>query len=172
MKICFNQATTMKKSTLVKDLVFCEKYGYLFIEIRLDKLCDYLSRNNQGDLVDFFSNSKIKPYAVNALEFITFRDKADFQVIKDNLRFLCETGSKIGCKKIVVVPSFDIGGYTKTQKKKESVRALNELAELAKPYGIKLAYEFVGYPNCSVRNTGIGTSKRPSELAKRKPGWR
>ncbi len=154
MKICFNQATTMKNSTLETDLMLCEKHGYDLIEIRLDKLKDYLKTHTVDDLADFFKSSRIKPYAFNALEFITFRDAAGYQQIKDDLKFLCEVGEKINCKKIVVVPTFDIGGYTKTRIKEESVRVLNDLADFAAKYGVKLAYEFVGYPNCSVNTFG------------------
>lgn len=154
MKICFNQATTMKNSTLEKDLELCEKYGYELIEIRLDKLRDYLKAHSVEDLAAFFKESRIKPYAFNALEFIIFRDEAGYKQIKDDLKFLCEVGEKINCKKIVVVPTFDIGGYTKTQIKEESIRSLNELADTAEKYGVKLAYEFVGYPNCSVNTFG------------------
>lgn len=71
MKICFNQATTMKYSNLKKDLMLCEKYGYDLIEIRLDKLKDYLNEFSIESLAHFFNNSKIKPYAFNALEFVT-----------------------------------------------------------------------------------------------------
>jgi len=154
MKICFNQATTMKNSTLEKDLELCEKYGYELIEIRLDKLRDYLKTHTVEDLADFFKKSRIKPYAFNALEFITFRDEAGYRQIKDDLKFLCEVGEKINCRKIVVVPTFDVGGYTKSQIKEESIRVLNDLADCAEKYGVKLAYEFVGYPNCSVNTFG------------------
>ncbi|HBK67876.1 MAG TPA: isomerase [Firmicutes bacterium] len=154
MKICFNQATTMKNSNLEKDLRFCEQYGYELIEIRLDKLRDYLKNHTVEELAEFFKNNRIKPYAFNALEFITFRDEAGYKQIKDDLKFLCEVGEKINCKKIVVVPTFDIGAYTKSQIKDESIRVLNELADTAENYGVKLAYEFVGYPNCSVNTFG------------------
>ncbi len=154
MKLCFNQATTMKYSTLEADLKYCEKHGYDLIEIRLDKLKDYLRRNTIEDLVEFFQNSHLQPFAFNALEFIIFRDEEGYAQILSDLKFLCEIGEKINCKKIVVVPTFDIGGYTKDEIKAESVRVLNELADIAEPYGMKLAYEFVGYPNCSVNTFG------------------
>ncbi|WP_094607061.1 Inosose isomerase [Sporomusa silvacetica DSM 10669] len=154
MKICFNQATTMKHSTLEKDLELCEKYGYDLIEIRLDKLKDYLKTHTVDDLAAFFTTSNIKPYAFNALEFITFRDAAGYQEIKDNLKFLCETGKRIHCNKIVVVPTFDVGSYSISQIKEESIKVLNDLADFAEKYGVKLAYEFVGYPNCSINTFG------------------
>lgn len=154
MKLCFNEATTLENSTLEKDLILCEKYGYDLIEVRLDKLREYLKTNTVDDLVEFFNNNHIKPFAFNALEFITFRDEKGYNEIKENLLFLCEVGQKIGCKKIVVVPTFDIGNYTKAQIKEESVKRLRELSEIAKDYDVKLAFEFVGYPNCSVNTFG------------------
>ncbi|WP_113671391.1 sugar phosphate isomerase/epimerase family protein [Vallitalea guaymasensis] len=150
MKICFNQATTMKNSTLEKDLTYCEKYGYDLIEIRLDKLKDYLKRNTIEDLAEFFKQNKIKPFAFNALEFITFREEEGYEEILDNLKFLCEMGDIIDCKKIVVVPTFDVGDYTREQIKTETVEKITELANIADDYNVKLAFEFVGYPNCSV----------------------
>ncbi|PAB56644.1 sugar phosphate isomerase/epimerase family protein [Anaeromicrobium sediminis] len=150
MKICFNQATTMKNSTLEKDLELCEKHGYDLIEIRLDKLRDYLTRNTLDDLVNFFEKSNIKPFAFNALEFITFRDKEGYDQIISDLKFLCEVGNLINCKKIVVVPTFDVGDHTKSEIKEESVKRISELAHIAKIHDVKLAFEFVGYPNCSV----------------------
>lgn len=154
MKIAFNQATTMTNSTLELDLIFCEKHGYDYIEIRLDKLKEYLTSHSVEDLKRFFESNRIKPYAFNALEYISFRDEEGFQQIKDDLKFLCEVGDAIACKKIIVVPTFDIGDYTQDEIKKETVRALHVLADMAAPYGVSLAFEFVGYPNCSVNTFG------------------
>ena len=150
MKICFNQATSMKNSTLALDLEWCEKCGYDFIEIRLDKLREYLQDHTAADLAAFFASAHLKPYSFNALEFINFRDEQGYNEIKDGLRFCCETGAVIGCHKTVVVPTFDIGPFSKPQIKEETVRVLHELSDIAAPYGMQLAFEFVGYPNCSV----------------------
>ena len=150
MKICFNQATTMRDSTLALDLEYCEKSGYDFIEIRLDKLKDYLETHTVTDLAQFFASSNLKPYSFNALEFISFRDEAGWKEITDGLRLCCEIGAAIGCKKTVVVPTFDVGPYSKAEIKAETVRALRELSDIAAPSGMNLAFEFVGYPNCSV----------------------
>lgn len=154
MKICFNQATTMKYSTLEKDLEFCEKHGYDLIEIRIDKLEDYLTRHTVADLASFFESSHLKPYAFNALEFITFQTEEGFQKHIDALHKYGAIGKTIGCSKIVVVPTFDVGDLTIEEIKQESISALNTLADIAKPYGLKLAYEFVGYPSCSVNTFG------------------
>lgn len=154
MKIGFNEATTMKNSTLEKDLEFSQKHGYDYIEIRLDKLKEYLKNHSVEELADFFARSNIKPYTFNALEFITFRDEKGYSVIKEDLVFLCEVGRKISCDKIIVVPTFDILDKTVKEIKEESIRVLHELSDIAAKYDVKLAYEFVGYPNCSVNTFG------------------
>jgi 2-keto-myo-inositol isomerase len=150
MKIAFNEATTLKNSTLKVDLELCEKYGYDLIEIRLDKLREYLVDHTVEELKVFFEHHRIKPYAFNALEFITFRDQEGYEQIRNDLQFLCEIGEVIHCKTVIAVPTFDIGDYTISEIKEETVRVLHELAQLAEPYSMRIALEFCGYPNCSV----------------------
>lgn len=154
MKICFNQATTMKHSTLETDLEFCEKSGYDLIEIRLDKLHDYLTRHTLGDLRAFFEAHRIKPFAFNALEFINFRDAQGFGEIMSGLKFCCEAGKLIGCQRVVIVPTFDVGNKTIPEIRDECVRVIHQMADVAEPFGMNLAFEFVGYPNCSVNTFG------------------
>ena len=154
MKICFNQATTMKHSTLESDLSFCEHYGYDLIEIRLDKLKDYLTRHTVSELKAFFDTNRIKPYAFNALEFINFRDEAGFADIMNGLKLCCDIGDIIDCHKVVIVPTFDVGNKTISQIHEETVRVIHIMADYAEPRGMKLAFEFVGYPNCSVNTFG------------------
>jgi 2-keto-myo-inositol isomerase len=139
----------MKNSTLELDLELCNKYGFDLIEIRMDKLKEYLEAHTLDDLVNFFEQNTLKPYAFNALEFVTFRHPNDYKKIKDDLVFLCQSGVKINCRNIVVVPTFDLP-YTRQEIKEESIRVLHELADVAETYNMNLAFEFVGYPNCSV----------------------
>jgi len=155
MKVCFNQATTMKYSTLEKDLELCEKHGYEQIEIRtMDKLKDYLETHTIEDLATYFKTHRIKPYAFNALVFFNNRDEAGYAEIKAELQYMCEVGQKIGCKNIVVVPLVGTDKFTKTEIKESSVKVLNELADIAAKYDIRLAIEFVGHPQCTINTFG------------------
>jgi 2-keto-myo-inositol isomerase len=150
MKIGFNEATTMKYSTLQKDLELAEKYGYDYLEIRFDKLKEYLKTRTLDDLNNFFKNNKIKPFALNALEFINFRIPDDYQKIKEDCEWLCDVGNRIDCRKLVIVPTFNVHAVTRELIKNETVKVINDLADIADKYDMKLAFEFVGYPNCSV----------------------
>lgn len=154
MKLCFNQATTMKHSTLEQDLALCEKHGYDLIEIRLDKLEGYLTRHRVADLAAFFRNNRLKPYGFNALECVTFLSDAELGVHLDRVSAIGEIGQAIGCSCVVVVPSFDVVGATVDAIRDESVRVLHRLADVGEPYGLRMAYEFIGYPNCTVNTFG------------------
>lgn len=70
------------------------------------------------------------------------------------MQFACKIGEIINCKTVIAVPTLDVGDYTKAQIQEETVRALRELSDLAQPYGVKLALEFIGYPNSSVNTFG------------------
>jgi 2-keto-myo-inositol isomerase len=155
MKLCFNQATTMVKSSLELDLKFCEKHGYDLIEIRtMDKLKDYLKNHSIEDLANYFKTHKIKPYAFNALVFFNNRDEAGYKEIKEELQYMCEVGQKIGCPNIVVVPLVGTDKFTYGQIKESSVKVLHELADIAEKYSIRLAIEFVGHPQCTINTFG------------------
>ncbi|MFM9278892.1 2-keto-myo-inositol isomerase [Paenibacillus jiagnxiensis] len=155
MKLCFNQATTMNNSNLVKDLEYCEKHGYDYIEIRtMDKLPEYLQEHSVEDLADYFQTHHIKPLAFNALVFFNNRDDEGYQEIIREFRQMLETGSKLGVKYIVAVPLVTEQKILKSDIKASCVEVLKELSDLAEPYGIRIAVEFVGHPQCTVNTFG------------------
>ena len=49
LKLGYNEATCKENSTVEKDLELCEKYGYDYIELRLDMLKEYLKTHTVDD---------------------------------------------------------------------------------------------------------------------------
>jgi len=156
MKLCFNQATTIGNSTLEKDLELCEKHGYDLIEIRLDKLREYLAIHTIADLKAFFQSSRLKPFAFNALEWVNFRTPADWETLMQGLDLFCEVGKEISCDRVVIVPTPDVGNKTIAEIKASSLEAIKAIDSRARANGwpMKLAFEFVGYPNLCVNTFG------------------
>lgn len=155
MKLCYNQATTLENSNLEKDLELCEKHGYDYIEIRtMDKLPEYLESKSLDDLVEFFKSNHIKPLAMNALVFFNNRDKEGHKKIMEEFKDTLEKAKTIGAEFIVAVPLVTENKFLKKDIKSSSVEVLTELSDLAKPYGIKVAVEFVGHPQCTVNTFG------------------
>lgn len=155
MKLCFNEATTLENSNLAKDLELCEKHGYDYIEIRtMDKLPEYLETKSIDELADFFQSNHIKPLAFNALVFFNNRNEAGYKAIIDEFKDMLVKAEKLGVKYIVAVPLVTEEKFLKEDIKNSSVDVLTELSDLAAPYGIKIAVEFVGHPQCTVNTFG------------------
>lgn len=155
MKLCFNQATTLNNSDLAKDLELCEKHGYDYIEIRtMDKLPEYLSNHSLEDLAAYFESHHIKPLAFNALVFFNNRSEEDHAKIIAEFKQMMEWGSKLGVRYVVAVPLVTEQKITRSEIRSSSVAVLRELSDIAKPYGIGIAVEFVGHPQCTVNTFG------------------
>ena len=146
MKIGYNEATAKGCSNLEKDLILCEKYGYDYIEIRVEMLRDYLKTHTVEDLKTFFDNSKLKPKVFNSCREINFRNDKDWQEIIDYLMLACETGKVIGCNCIIAVPSplSITNGYSEEEIFKDSVDRLEKLLDISKDYDMNFAFEPVG----------------------------
>jgi 2-keto-myo-inositol isomerase len=154
MKLGFNEATCMKRSDVEQDLRLCEKYGYEYIELRLDMLRKYFESHTIKDLVSFFASSRLKPYALNSIENINFCAGAQWEDLVKLFAFGCETAQAIGNPYIIVVPTMGDDMHMKAENEvfDDSVEVLTRLAVIAKPYGVKLAFEPIGDRRWCVRS--------------------
>ena len=154
MKLCYNQATTMRNSTLEQDLLYCEQYGYDYIEIRIDQLKDYLTRNTLEDLAAFFQTSRLKPFAFNGLEEFNYRSEEAFQSILDDTALCCAASDLLNCKMLTMDPQFNVGHLTVPQIREDTVKTIREILSYTDPHGMKLAFEFCGAPACCINTYG------------------
>ncbi|WP_430536065.1 2-keto-myo-inositol isomerase [Listeria rocourtiae] len=151
MKLCFNEATTLENSNLEKDLEICEANGYDYIEIRsVDKLPEYLKTHTLDDLADYFASHHIKPLALNALIYFNNRDKEGHDAIIQEFREMMAICGKIGAKYVVAVPLMAPDKILRKDIKASSIAVLEELSDIAKPHGVKIAVEFIGHPECTI----------------------
>jgi len=147
----FNGATTMK-ATLPEDITAASRAGFKALEIWAAKMDTYLVNHSLDDLNDLLTQHRIQPASINSIEFITFRSADDYALIRARCHELSARADALGCDKVVVVPSpTPEGGASWEEIKAESVRVLHNLAVIAVPYGVSLAFEFLGFPWCSVR---------------------
>lgn len=153
MKLGINEATCMKNSTLERDLVLCEKYGYDYIEIRLDMLYKYLNTHSIEELKAFFEKSRVQPYAFNSIEDINFWSPEQEQKVIELFTFACRMGQLLHVPYIIVVPTVSDEMLNKSDEEifNDSVRNLKKLLNIAKPYGMKLAFEPIGNKKWCVR---------------------
>ena len=155
MKSCFNEATTLKNSTLQDDLTLTDKAGFAYIEIWLCQLEKYLQNHTLGELNTFFQDHKIKPFALDSFEDILFRNRQQYSQLKSQFEKACEYGCAIGCHRAVMVPTVQKGlhqQYSKEDINEEAQNVLCELSDIAKPYAMQLAFEPIGFSDCAVRS--------------------
>ena len=158
MKLAYHGGTSIN-SDLETDVAVSDRAGYGALEVWGAKMESYLVDHTQSDLASLFSRHKVTPTALNSIEFIAFRGE-DYKKIRERCLYLCQLAERIGCGVLVVVPSptppasanrvFDLY-YPWEKIVQEYVTVLRDLGEVAQPYGVKLAFEFLGFAWCSVR---------------------
>ena len=99
LKLGYNEATCKENSTVENDLLLCEKYGYDYIELRLDMLQEYLKTHTVDDLKAFFAKSHLKPFAFNSIENINFCTPEEWKKLVELFTFGCKVAEPIGDKK-------------------------------------------------------------------------
>lgn len=149
MRLALNGATTMK-ADLATDVRAAGDAGFELLEIWAAKLRQYLKSNSTSDLKRLFADSNVKPYSINSIEHVTFKQGEARQRIMDECAELSQIASDLACPFIVVVPSPLPADTDREQVIAESVSVLNEMADIAEARGVSLAFEFLGQPDCSV----------------------
>jgi 2-keto-myo-inositol isomerase len=154
MKIALNGATTMF-ADLETDIKAASAAGYDLIEIWAAKLREFLKTKTVADLKQLLEENNLEPYSINSIEFITFRNPEDYAKIKAECEEYSKIAGEINCPYVVVVPGKLPTNATETQIVDESVKVLNELADIAAKYNVGLAFEFLGQTDCSVQTLDL-----------------
>ncbi|PKO13553.1 MAG: isomerase [Chloroflexi bacterium HGW-Chloroflexi-10] len=150
MILSFHGATTMT-SDLETDVKISSQAGFIGLEVWYAKIEKFLKIHSIDELKALFADYKIKPVALDALEFVGFRG-SEFELIQTRCREMCSIARAIGCPTVAVVPSPspDVK-ITWSETVDEYVTVLRNLSDIAAEYGIQLAFEFLGFGWCSVR---------------------
>lgn len=150
MKLALNGATTMRAS-LVEDIQAASAAGFDCLEIWASKLRNFLKSKTTAELRTLLDEHHLQPESINSIEHITFRDTERYAKLREECEELCRIAAEINCPYIVVVPSPLPPGKSWQDVVEESVNVLTELSLIAEPFGVALAFEFLGQPDCSVQ---------------------
>ena len=154
MKIALNGATTMH-ADLTTDIKAASKAGFELIEIWAAKLREFLKTNTVADLKTLLEENNLEPYSINSIEHITFRNAEDYAKIKAETEEFSRIAGEINCPYVVVVPGKLPENATEAEIIDESVKVLNELADIAEKHNVGLAFEFLGQTDCSVQTLDL-----------------
>jgi 2-keto-myo-inositol isomerase len=149
MELGLNGATTLK-ADLATDIAVAGRAGFDFVEIWAAKLLGYLDRGGIPALRRDLKRAGVEAATLNSVEHVTFNDPSGhIRMLEDFQRF-CRVAEAINAETVIVVPSPRPKGVSLASIERESVRVLRELSRIARPYGVRLAYEFLGFADCTV----------------------
>jgi 2-keto-myo-inositol isomerase len=150
MKLAFHGATTMT-SNIETDVAVSAQAGFKALEVWAAKMDRYLADHSLDDLKALFTGQGILPLAINSIEFIAFRG-SEYAQVQARLHELGRIAQAIGCPTVVVVPSpLPARDMPWSEVVAEYVRVLRDLSDIARPYSVRLSFEFLGFGWCSVR---------------------
>ena len=148
----YNMATTMKSSTMENDILLAAKAGFRHIELRKEKLLNYLQRGGTlTALKTLLEDNDIKPMCINALADISFHKGQARTTVQELCHFLCYAGQFVGCRDLEVIAAFGAPTDEREAVTAETAGILSRLGPIAADYGMRLALEYMGVPKCSVR---------------------
>jgi 2-keto-myo-inositol isomerase len=140
---------------LETDIRAASEAGFTWLEIWASKLRAFLESRSAADLKDLFAAHNVRPYSINSIEHITFRDSNRRRLLLAECDELCRIAEEIHCPYVVVVPSPLPTSASRSDVIEESSRVLGELAGIAASRGVGLAFEFLGQPDCSVSTLAL-----------------
>jgi len=151
MELGLNGATTLK-ADLATDIAVAGRAGFDFVEIWAAKLMGYLDRGGLPALKQDLKRSGVKAVTLNSVERVTFNDPSGHLRMLEDFQRFCRVAEAMGAETVIVVPSPRPKGVSLKAIERESVNILRELSKIAQPYGLKLAYEFLGFADCTVNS--------------------
>ena len=111
---------------------------------------EYLETHSINELVEFFQTHHLKPLSLNALVYFNNRTEEEYQTLLEEYKEMLEYAKILNIDRIVVVPLVSEKKILRSIIKQSCVEVLTELSDLAKPYGVKLALEFIGHPHATI----------------------
>src|SRR4030042_5902840 len=149
MKRGFNGASTMR-ADLREDIQAASEAGYDLIEFWAKKMIAYLSSHTLEDVKGLLKKTKVKPLAINSVEFITFNASWEKVNTMNLIRRYAKIAETLKCPYVVLVPSPRPHGVSNKDVFTESVAVLREISDKFKGVKVKFAFEFLGFKWCSV----------------------
>jgi 2-keto-myo-inositol isomerase len=150
MKLGFNGATTMT-SDLATDIRVAGAAGFDVLEITATKLDTFLQKQPLAEARRLIDAAHLQTHAINSIEKINFGDASSRDQVLARTRQLAEYSRALACPWIVAVPGPAPEGTPWQTVRDNTVASLRAMSDAAAPFGVNLAFEFLGFPWCSVR---------------------
>jgi len=152
MKLCYNGLTT-KYATLLQDLNAAANAGFDSLELREDKLADYLVENSMQSLIDLLKEKNLTVCTINSIEITQQQAQGiKHDEIMDKLTWMCDMAQQLGADSLITAPLFNDNEWTKEQNKEFLVGLYHEMSDIAAKYDVRLCFEIIAHTTAMVPN--------------------
>ncbi len=152
-----NGATTGERADVATDIRAAAEAGYEFVELRDLKIERHLASGGTLDALRAqLRETGVGALSINALENATLREGQAFEPVLARCRTLCEWAQVLDCPYVIAVPSFLPegggvgGGPGEVEVRRRTAAALRAMIGAANRFGVRVGFEFLGFPTCSV----------------------
>ena len=157
-----NGATTGDRVDVEADIRAAAEAGYQFVELRDAKIARYLGAGGSlAGLRARMRDAGVAGLSINALEDSTLHVGEAFEPILARCRTLCEWAKALDCPYVIAVPSFLAAGgppedsprpvgLAETEVRRRTAASLRKMTAEAAGFGVRVGFEFLGFPTCSV----------------------
>ena len=159
MKLAINQATTMP-ATFEEDVAAYASAGFDAVELWLDKVAKFLEKQPLQEARRLLSDHGLKPVGACFHFGVMLSQGAEREKNLDEFRRKLETCQALGAPVLVVPTDFPEGPVTSSDYAR-AAEGLAEAAELAAPYHVAVAVEFIKGAKL------VGTLKTALELVRK-----
>lgn len=152
MRLCYNGLTT-KYATLQQEVVAASKAGFGYMEMRDNKIEDYLEVHTMEDLQAFLAKWNIKVATINSIEITQEHTKEDHRKkLMAKATWMLQVAKSLGADSLIIAPLFNDQNWSDEQIDTFLVEVYRELSQLARPYGVRIAFEIIAWTEAMVPN--------------------
>jgi 2-keto-myo-inositol isomerase len=134
------------------DIRVAGEVGYQAIELRDDKIERYLAAGHSlTSLAERVRDAGVEVLSINALEDATLAATEHSDARLGRWRQLCEWAAALDARYAIAVPSLlSDNPPAEDEVRVRSIEALRSLSAGAREFDVRVGFEFLGFPGCSV----------------------
>lgn len=150
MKLGINGSTT-EPCDLLEDIEIAAKAGYEALEFRMPKIDDYLKKGDFDKLRAALDKRGMRVFTINSIENSTLGTPEREKKILAEVDKFARVAAELSCPWLIICPGDCPDETPWDEILVKSGTALAKIADVAWKYRVGVAFEFLGFPGCSVK---------------------
>lgn len=146
--------TTGDGVSILTDIEVAGEAGYDLVELRDGKIEKHLTAGGTlAELTQALAKAKLRVLSVNTLDDATLHTGAELEQRVARCERLCGWAEALGAPYVIVGPTYRAGrAIPEDVVLERTAGSLGRYVATAGAHGVRIAFEFIGYADCSINN--------------------